>query len=381
MPAQVIREESFSPAEHLQELQERSAACISIYLTLNGAQEGTTLLSIRMKAALKQAKKRLAKEVGDDAATGWPPAELTRFAQQARRGPQHGGLAIFSRKGRTLVLHSPKIWIEGVYVGTEYYIRPLLSLLTRPFAFYLLALGEQNVRLLRCTVEGAVEVMLPEGMPRNLDQAVGFDQPDHTLENRSASGTAKTGRSGIRFGTGADEEKHEIYLSQFFSQIDAALRPLMTNQQYPLMLAGVRRKLALYSTVNTYEHLLNHHVEGSPKWLSTSDLYELAKSAWEAYQQTIEEDILRALVEADARAKLVKDVLELLPAVESGRVHHLVLPEHKAGDATDDMLNHLAVAALRHGSLISVLGNQSVPGGYAAGILRFGREESKAKAS
>lgn len=380
MPAQVIREESFSPKEHMQELQEMHGQCVSLYLPLNGAQEGATLFPTRMRAALNKAKQLLTEEFGDEAGSEWPPEELTGFGQKVRRGPQYGGIAVFCCDGHTRIIHAPKQWNEGVHVGNEFYIRPLLSLLMRPAAFYLLALGEQNIRLLLCTSEGAKDVALSDDLPGNLTEATLFEQPDHNLEQRSTSGAMMTGKRGIRFGTSADEEKRDVYLRQFFSKLDASLRALLTSQQYPLMLAGVKRQLALYADVNTYEHLLGDHIEGSPKWLSSVDLYQLAGEAWAAFQKATEIEILKELDRADSQAKLVKDTIELLPAVESGRIHHLVLPEMETGDATDDMVNHLAVAALRLGTHVSVFSSHSVPGGSAAGILRYGREEKPVRA-
>lgn len=378
-----IREESFSPSKHMQDLQETSGQCVSLYLPLNGAREGATVFATRLKAALKRAQQQLAEEFGEEAAANWPPKELTGFAKTLRKGPQNGGIAIFSANGKTRVYHAPEMWNEHIHAGTEFYIRPLLSMIMRPPAFYLLALSEQNVRLLRCTADSAEEVLLPESIPGNLAEATHFKQPDHRLEHGSASSHRQGDERGIRFGTSADEEKHDLYLRQFFSKIDSALRPLFTNQQHPLMLAGVKRHFTLYSDVNTYEKLLEQGVEGSPEWLSSLDLHLLATEAWEAYQKAVEAEVLKELNRADSQAKLVKDALKLLPAVEAGRVHHLVLSGEKSGDATDNLVNHLAIAALRQRSRISVLNNHSVPGGCAAGILRYGREErgTHAKAS
>ena len=380
MPAQSIREEYFSPTVHLQQIQQLSGKCVSLYLPLDGAQEGSNVFATRMKAALKRARQRVAEEFGDEMASAWPPESLARFANQIRRGPQQGGIAIFFCDGQTRIFHAPKSWQEGVYVGTECYIRPLLPLLMRPKAFYVLGLSEQNVRLFLCTPEGIEDVTLPDGIPANLEEATHFEPPDHRLEHGSASGPMPGQERGIRFGTSADEEKHNVYLKQFFSKVDGALRPLLTRENYPLMLAGIKRQLTLYSGLNTYEHLLAHHIEGSHRWLSPDDLYQLANEAWEVYQETQESDILQELNDADSHAKLVKDAIELLPAVESGKIHHLVLPEREFGDATDEMVNHLAMAALRQRSRVSVLSHHAVPAASAAGILRYGRGQHNAKA-
>lgn len=380
MPAQSIREEYFSSTNHLLDIQGMSGNCISIYLPLDGSKEGSNVFSTRMKAMLKRARQRILDEFGDEAASEWPPADLSGFADKLRHGPQQGGLAIFCCDGKTRVFYAPRTWDEELHVGAECYVRPLLLLLMGSEAFYLLALSEQKIRLLLCTREGGKSVSLPDDLPENLTNATLFEPPDHRLEHGSASGPMPGQERGIRFGTSADEEKHDLYLKQFFSQVDASLRALLTRHNYPLMLAGVKRQLALYSSISTYEHLLAHHVEGSPRWLSTDDLYQLSGEAWDAYRVSLEEEILQELGKADSQAKMVTDAIELLPAVESGKIHHLVLPERESGDARDEMLNHLALAALRQRTRISVLRHYSVPGGYAAGILRYGRGERSTRA-
>lgn len=383
MPAKALHEEPLSAAQHLQELQEVTGQCLSLYLPVNAAQQGATLFRSRIKAALQKAQKQAAATFGEAAASIWPPPELTSYAQHLRGSSQYGGIAIFSSPETTRVFHAPKMWNEGVHAGNEFYIRPLLSLLMHPSAFYLLCLSKNNVQLRLCTLEGDAEVKLPGRIPDNLDEAMLFKQPDHRLEHGSASGPMPGQERGIRFGTSADDEKHALYLKQFFSQIDTSLREVLTPQPYPLMLAGVKEQLALYSTVNTYEHLMPETIEGNAEWLSSANLYELALKTWQEHQQASEAAILQEINEADSHAKLVKNSLELLPAVEQGRIHHLVLPEQETGDASDELLNHLALEGLRQRSRVSVLAHQPIPGGYAVGVLRYGREagQREAKAS
>lgn len=383
MSLNVIREEAFSPMEHINDLLLAEGQCVSIYLPLNSPQEGRNPFRTRLKNALNQAGQRIRDTFGQNAETNWPPADLVRFAEQRRRGPQRGGIAIFSCSGQSRVLYATKAWDETLYAGDEYYIRPLLSLLMQPAAFHLLTLNEQDRRLLLCTREGGREIELPPNVPRNLDETLLFKQPDHRLEHGSASSSMPGDERGVRFGTSADEEKHNLYLRQFFRRLDAALHSLLMHRQYPLMLAGVKRQLALYTSVNTYPHLLRQHVECSSKWLSSADLRQLAERSWGTYEVALEEDLKKEIDDADKHAKLIKDMLELLPAVEAGKIHHLIIPEHKFGDATDEMMNHLAVVTLRKQGRVSVFRNQSLPAGHAVGILRYGRESKgkQAKAS
>ncbi len=382
MPTQATHVERLNPMEHLRELQDLTGQCVSIYLPRNAGQKGPALFANQAKSALRRAGERLADEFGESAAKEWPPADLTALLQQLRTElrmePEPGGIALFSCDGKTRMFQAPTEWPESLHVGNECYIRPLLPLLKHPPRYYLLALSENGVRLFLCTTEGAEEIRLPADIPGSLEDAMLFKAPDHRLEHGSASGPMPGQERGIRFGTTADDEKHNLYLRQFFSQVDASLRALLTSGRYPLMLAGVKRALVLYTDVNTYRHLLGQHIEASPERMSAPELYRLAQKTLQEHQETAKAAIFKEIEDAESQAKVVKDPLKLLPAVESGRVHHLILSEQETGDSTDEMLNHLAIAALRRRSSISVIGTMPVPNGYAAGILRYGRESLQA---
>src|SRR6202034_4329920 len=76
------------------------------------------------------------------------------------------------QQGRSIaVLRSPDVfrvaWIEEAVksraeIGPHFYIRPLLPDLTRDKTFYILALSQKDVRLLRCTARTSEEVPFPQ---------------------------------------------------------------------------------------------------------------------------------------------------------------------------------------------------------------------------
>ncbi len=92
---------------------------------------------------------------------------------------------------------------ESLTVSGSFAIRKMAAELSRPPAFYILALSRTEVELLRCAGLHAEKVKLPAGVPSTLDEAMAFDAPDHDLVNRSAAGTSTGDMRGVRFGTGS----------------------------------------------------------------------------------------------------------------------------------------------------------------------------------
>ena len=63
-------------------------------------------------------------------------------------------------------------------------------------------------------------VELPKGTPKTLDEALGFNQPDHELMNRSSSGPSTGAMRGVQFGTGSERETQHAHLHDFYRAVD-----------------------------------------------------------------------------------------------------------------------------------------------------------------
>src|SRR5581483_4064486 len=132
---------------------------------------------------------------------------------------------------------------EQVVVGSHFYMKPLLPFLTSNGRFYILALGQKEIRLLEATHTSVEEVDLPASIPTSLAEAMKYDEPENELEyHSSASGgtMGKGGRQPVIFhgqGVGTDNEKTNIL--RYFQQIDRGLHETFHDETVPLVLAGV----------------------------------------------------------------------------------------------------------------------------------------------
>ncbi len=175
-------------------------------------------------------------------------------------------------------------WVEEpvksrAVIGPHFYIRPLLPELTRDKTFYILALSQKDVRLLRCTSKSSEEASLPASIATSYDAYMNTAKPDHMSDNRSSPGPSVGSSKGVMFTTSSEREDKGEYLAHFYRQIDRGVNEALRGKTDPVVLAGVEYELALYRLHNTYPHLAGESVQGAPNGLKAGEMHARAIDA------------------------------------------------------------------------------------------------------
>ena len=92
------------------------------------------------------------------------------------------GLAIFLSQDMFRYYLLPLNFEESVVVSDRFHIKPLLPLFSSDGRFYVLALSQNEVKLLRCTHYGAKEVDLAGIAPGSLAAAITPEETGRTLQ-------------------------------------------------------------------------------------------------------------------------------------------------------------------------------------------------------
>jgi hypothetical protein len=168
--------------------------CVSLYLPTHRKGADAQTDPIRLKNLAREAEHRLV-------AYGLRDPEARALlapvdALQEDRGfwqHQGEGLAVFCAPGlfRTLGLNREPA--ERVVVGARFHTRPLLPMLEDNAPFYVLAVSQNAVRLLRATTHEASELALPDA-PRDLKDFRKYEDPQQDPQLR------QEGRTTISFG-------------------------------------------------------------------------------------------------------------------------------------------------------------------------------------
>ena len=213
-------------------MNERDVPCISLYMPTHRSGKQTQQDPIRFKNLLKQAEERLL-------ANGLRRSEADEVLQPARRllddknfwRHQGDGLALFLSSKTARHFRLPYDFAELVVVTDRFHVKPLLALLSVDGRFYILALSQNQIRLLQGTRHSVGTVNL-DSVPTNLADALGFEEKEKQLQFH----TAARGASAIFHGQGSsgDETEHKKDLLRFFKVIDKGLKDLLCVERAPL---------------------------------------------------------------------------------------------------------------------------------------------------
>jgi hypothetical protein len=338
---------------------------------------------IRLKNLTRHAEHALAGQ-------GLPPNRIDALLEPARqvldrvlpRADLSDGLAVFLGPDGGRHMRVPVRLPEAVTVGDRFVVSPLLPMLTASGHFYVLALDQDEIRLLRGDRFGMAEVALD-----GLSLAVWV-----TLPRRRPQGHAfatDRGGAGNRAGYhGEEPHTTTTMVAQHFHRVDQALREVLGGDDVPLVLAGVRAMQAVYRQVNTYPHLVADGVDGSPRGLTSKDFHRCAWPIVEPVLRSAEIRAAAAYREKAGTGRTCHESGEVLSAAEQGRIETLFLCTDAAGGqrrspgggllrpaAEPDTAQHVefaAVATLRHGGDVFAVPRRRMPDAtQIAAVLRY----------
>jgi hypothetical protein len=297
---------------------------------------------------------------------------------------QSDGLALYSRPGWWRSFRVPLDLPELARVADRFHVSPLLPLLTGDGHFFVLALSQNQIRLLEGTRDRLEEVDLP-GVPLGVRDALQGEEGQKQLQLYVADRGGVAAR-GIFHGHGSAGDVQEERVLQYLRKVDRALGEVLAGERAPMVLAAVEDLAPLWRKATTYPHLVDETLAGNPDALGP---HELHPRAW----AIVEPLFLQALREAAARYDQLagsgltsKDPREIIRAAEHGRIDTLFASQHPAGPSTDeggvpvsdegsglqDLLERAAATTLIKGGTVYMLAVGEVPGGGGvAAVFRY----------
>jgi hypothetical protein len=363
----------------------RHGPCVSVFLPTHRAGREVEQAPIRLKNLLWQATDALKSD-------GVRAPEIDRLQAPLRRllddrlfwQYQSDGLALFSRPGWWRSFRVPLDLPELAVVGDRFHVTPLLPLLAGDGHFFVLALSQNQIRLLEGTRDRVEEVDLP-GVPLGVRDALQGEEVQQQLQLYVAD-RGGPGAGGIYHGHGHPGEVQEERILRYFRKVDRGLREVLAGEGAPMVLAAVEHLSPIYRKANTYPQLVDEVLPGSPEGLS---LHELHARAWPIVKPLF----LRAQGEAVARYNRLagtgltsQDPQDIVRAAEDGRIETLFVSHDPAGPSgaagavpvsdgdgeLRDVLELATVTALSKGGTVYVFPAGEVPGGgNAAAVFRY----------
>lgn len=363
--------------------------CVSIYLPTHRLGTTTQQDPIRFKNLIKEAEDKLitGRLRGQDARRFLEPAQTldnNHFWQH-----QSDGLAIFISNNVFCYYCLPLNFEELLVVSDRFHLKPLLPLLTGDGQFYILALSQNQVRLLQGTRYSVSEVEL-EDIPQSIAEALKYDDPEKQFQFHT--GTAQVGgdRPGMFHGQGAGNDEQKDRLLRYFHKVSGGLEELLKNQRAPLVLAGVDYLLPIYKEANNYTYLMDEGITGNPEELKAEELHSSAWEIVQPYFHNAQQEVIDRYQELAGTGQTANNIQEVVSAAYYQRIESLFVPvglqqwglfnpstseiqihhEHSPGD--DDLMDLAAIHTVLNGGTVYAVEPEKVPGdAELAAVLRY----------
>jgi len=355
-------------------LEARDQWSVSIYLPTRPSSRGDAE-RIELKNLAREASTQLEEAGASKADVTAIDDELADLVDDDEFWPyQARSLALFLTPTTSATFRLPNNLTAAVEVSDRFHLKPLLRAVTFPHTAFVLALSQNNVRLLEIAPElDPQEIRIPD-LPTDVASSVGKS----SIRDRAPSGRAQ------------GSEGQKTRMRQYARQIDQALRPLLNGLDLPLILAAAEPMDSIYRSVNSYPHLLAATLPGNPDASTDAELTESARRLLD----DLYADELRAIQKTyalrAAQRRASADIADVARAATYGLVDTVLVdidesvPGHideETGavtfDDTDDAVNYgvvdeIARRALLNGGKVLAVRRDDIPGnGSVAAILRY----------
>ena len=372
-------------------MEDRGEVSLSLFMPTHRTGD-TQQDPIRLKNLIKDAEDKLTRQgLGED--------RIRKFLRPLREllddnsiwQYMSDGLAIFRTDERFDLYRLPISFKERVIVKDRFYIKPLLPIFTNNGHFYVLALSQNQIRLLKGTRHTVNEVEIHDSVPQGIeDIMVDKRLPEGFQFHTGASNKGGQIRAAVFHGHGEEyDQKDEI--RKYLREVDRGLVEIIQGGQLPMVLTGVEEIQAIYKQVNSYPLIMNDGVNGNPDRLSNQELHQKAWDIIEPYYTSEMNRDLERFNELHGLGRTTVHIEEALPAAVQGRIESLFFApeEHIWGSYDDggnvtinsssettgsgvDLMDTLVVKTLSGGGTVYAVEPGDIPNGsQLAGILRY----------
>jgi hypothetical protein len=287
---------------------------------------------------------------------------------------QAHSLAVFATPDHVTTFRLPNRLTSLVEVSDRFHVKPLLRAVTFPQAAFVLAIAGGSVRLLEISPDLPAYEVRVEDMPSDVASAVG----KASIKDRSEAGRLQ----------GAEGQK--VRLAQYARQVDAAIRPILSGLDIPLILAATEPLDAIFRSVSSYAHLADTSIGGNPETTSDADLAAEARRILDDWYAADLASIRERFELRSSQGRASTDIVDVARAATFGAIDTVFVDMDEvvpgsvdeesgavtftgAGDASDyGVVDEIARRAFLTGARVLAVRRQDIPAnGSVAAILRF----------
>lgn len=353
----------------------RADACVSIYLETDPVTQNADRARIELKNLLDEACGQLgAAELGRGRLDALRESVLDLIDDEEFWRFQANSLVVLATPDHVDTFRLANALRSQVEVADRFHLKPLLRSLTFPHTAFVLALSENQIRLLEVLPSGRpIEVRVPD-MPKDAASSAG----KASLNDRSPSGRIQ----------GAEGKK--VRLTQYARQVDAALRPVLAGQRIPLILAAPEPIASIFKSVSSSPDLAAETIAGNADKVTDLDLAAAARGVLDRLYAAEIAAFKELFATRESQSRTTTDLAVAARAATQGAVAALIVDIDEVlhgtvdettgaiafadgpGHASYGIADEIAGRALATGAKVLAARKADIPGGAGlAVILRY----------
>jgi Bacterial archaeo-eukaryotic release factor family 11 len=174
---------------------------------------------------------------------------------------QANSLAVLATPDTMRTFRLPNKLASILEVSDRFHLKPLLRAITFPHEAFVLALSENATRLVEVFADLPPQKIKFRDLPKSAADSVKRASLSERSPERRIQGS----------------EGQKVLLRKFARQVDAALRPVLSGRETPLILAAAEPLASIYRSVCTYPSLSQRVIRGSPNHMTEAELATAAR--------------------------------------------------------------------------------------------------------
>jgi hypothetical protein len=316
--------------EELLELAEMNHTnCVSIFIPTHRKGESTLKGkdALNFKHQVREIRSKLESRGMDDLEVNTflePINELLEDGEFWRN--QLDGLAVFLSDKIFRKYSVPVHFDELNYLSNEFYLKPLIQVLNENGVFYLLTLRKDDIKFYRATKNIIVEMKVDDQIPTRLEDRVGYDHEQKSLQFRTQQGNQGAGSFHGHQDSDSEEKKE---LVEFFRAVDKGLMEyLREDPRITLLVCSLDFYFPIYKEVNTYKSLFPEHISANPAEVDLAEIHQKARELLQPHFDKTKQEKLAKFEGLYGTGKTSNDLEEIVNASFDGKVDTLFLEKN-----------------------------------------------------
>ncbi|MBN2255356.1 MAG: hypothetical protein JW736_06600 [Deltaproteobacteria bacterium] len=298
-------------------IEKQEGLCVSLFMPTHRKGTETQQNQIRYRNLLRKAEEKLLD-------SDLRPQEIREFLRPAQElvgdvpfwQNQSDGLALYVSPFSFNYFRLPITFEELVIVTDRFHLKPIIPAATADMEFFILAVNQRDVRLIKGFRHSAEEVDL-----ENAPESVADFFRSELLEKEFQYHTRRHPAAFQGAGGKTEDPKDDIL--RYFKQVDKGIKMILKGSHAPLVFAGVDYLYPIYKEANTYPHLIDKAISGSPEGLTLEELHEQAWPLVEPVFEKEKEEAIRLYKELSGTGRASSDINQIVPAACHGRIDTL----------------------------------------------------------